>query len=178
MSFDIGELIRVLAENCPNEAVGLFIATYGVFIVAFVLIVIVLVRAVKRTGFIKDLSDKEIKELKEAIGIITDSAAKNALDNANTTSEIKEEIRANNDTLLQLVIAFGIANGMNYTDIKNTIDRAKSVYTVSNEQYKILEQEASARVEESIKKQEQEELEAKALAEEHKRELASVKIGA
>ena len=67
---------------------------------------------------------------------------------------------------------------MNYTDIKNTIDRAKSVYTVSNEQYKILEQEASARAEESIKKQEQEELEEKALAEEHKRELASVKIGA
>lgn len=177
MSFDIGELIRVLAENCPNEAVGLFITTYGVFIIAFILIVIVLVRAVKRTGSIKDLSDKEIKELKEAISIITENAAKVALDNTNTTSEIKEEIRANNDTLMQLIIAFGIANGMNYTDIKNTIDKAKSVYTVSSEQYKILEQEATVKMEESIKQQKQEELEAKTLAEKHKHELASVKIG-
>lgn len=140
MKFDIAELIRVLAENCPNETVAVFIATYGVFIVAIILIVVVLVRTIGKTGSFKDMSDKEIKEMKAAIALITDNASKVAVDNAKVTDEIKSEIRANNDVTMQLMISFGLALGVNYTDITNIIEKSKSVYDASIGQYNALDQ--------------------------------------
>lgn len=153
MRFDIGELIRVLVENCPNETVALFISTYGVFIIALILIVIVLVKSIKKTGSFKDMSSSEIAMMKNAINLITDNAAKVAVDNQKTSQEIKDEIKANNDTMMQLLISFGIANGMSYTDIINTIDKAKNIYGTSKEQYSLLENEAKNKVEEEAKKE-------------------------
>lgn len=183
MKFDIAELIKVLAENCPNETVAVFIATYGVFIAAIVFIVIALVKTIGKTCSIKDLSDKEMTEMKTAIKIITDNAAKTATDNAKVSEEIKNEIRANNDASMQLLIAFGLANGMNYTDIQNIIEKSKSVYNVSVEQYnaldqavkdKIAENEAKIQTELAAKiEQEAKIQEAKA---QYKADLAAIKI--
>lgn len=183
MKFDIAELIRVLAENCPNETAAAFIATYGVFIVAIVLIVVVLVRSIKNTGSIKDLSDKEIHELKTAVELITDNASKTAVDNAKATEEIKNEIRANNDATMQLLIAFGLANNMSYTDITNTIEKAKGIYGASVGQYNALSQavqekiaeEAKAEIETKVKEEAEQKAKAEA-KEQFKEDLAAIKI--
>lgn len=188
MKFDIGELIRVLVENCPNETVALFISTYGVFIVAIILIVVVLVRSIKKTGSFKDLSASELALMKNAINIITDNAAKTAVDNQKVTQEIKDEIRTNNDAVMQLLISFGIANGMSYTDITNTINKAKGIYDTSKDQYALLENEAKKKVDDEAKaeaeaKANEEALLAKKILEEKNlakakiKSLSSIKIG-
>ena len=143
---NISEIIKVLVENCPNEAIALFLSTYGVFIIAIVMIVITLVKAIKKTGSFKDLSTSELNKMKKAIELITDNAAQVAVDNQNATNEIKEEIRANNDSMMQLMISVGMANGMSYTDIMNIINKAKDVYEVSKNQYNELENEVKNRV--------------------------------
>lgn len=187
LDLDIAELIRVIAENCPDETVAAFIMTYGVFIVAIVLIIVVLVKTIKKMGINKNSSDAEIlafkSEVSTAIKTITASASKTAVDNANVTSEIKNEIRANNDTTMQLLISLCLAMGMNYTDINNTITKAKNIYAASAEQYKALENEVSSKLEEEIKVRAEQE--ARALEEEkakavanaqYKEDLAAIKI--
>lgn len=174
MDFNLAKLIEVLAEHAPNEAVGLFIATYGVFIIAFILIVVVLVRFIKKTGNNKTATEKEVEILKESIKAITEQAAGISLNNANVSQEIKDEIKANNDATMQLLIAMAITSGMNYTDIANVIDKAKSIYSVASDQYDALQQEATAKVEEK----EQAEAVAQAQKEQLKADLASIKIGA
>jgi hypothetical protein len=172
MNFDLGELIRVIAENCPNEAVGIFIGTYGVFIVALLMVVILLIRFAKKTSLKGSATDSDIAELKSALGIVTNQASTIAVDNANVTNSIKDEIRANNDTTMQLLIAMALASGMNYTDITNVISKASNIYNASESQYNALMNEAKAKVEEENKKA-QEEAETKAQVNE---DLASIKI--
>ena len=172
MNFDLGELIRVIAENCPNEAVGIFIGTYGVFIVALLMVVILLIRFAKKTSIKGSATDSDIAELKSALGIVTNQASVIAVDNANVTTAIKDEIRANNDTTMQLLIAMALASGMNYTDIINVTSKASKIYNASESQYKALMEEAKAKVEEENKKA-QEEAEEKAQV---KEDLASIKI--
>lgn len=177
MNMNIGEIIKVLVEHCPNEAVAAFIATYGVFIIAIILIVVVLVRSIKKTGSFKDLSTTEIDQLKKTVKLITDNAAQIAVDNQKVSNEIKDEIRANNDSMMQLMISFGIANGMNYTDIMNIVNKAKDVYNVSKEQYNALEQEAKNKVESEALEQAKIEEELKQAAVAKVEALASLKIG-
>lgn len=173
----IGEIIKVLVENCPNETVAAFIATYGVFIIAIIMIVIVLVRSIKRTGSLKDMSTSEINQMKQAINLITNNAAQIAVDNQKVSNEIKEEIRANNDAMMQLMISFGIASGMNYTDIMNTVNKAKKVYNVSKEQYAALEKEAKDKVELEALEQAKKSEEAEKVAAEKVESLNTLKIG-
>lgn len=177
MNMNIGEIIKVLVEHCPNEAVAAFIATYGVFIIAIILIVVVLVRSIKKTGSFKDLSTAEIDQLKKTVKLITDNAAQIAVDNQKVSNEIKDEIRANNDSMMQLMISFGIANGMNYTDIMNIVNKAKDVYNVSKEQYNALEQEAKNKVESEALEQAKIEEELKQAAVAKVEALTSLKIG-
>ena len=172
MNFDLGELIRVIAENCPNEAVGIFIGTYGVFIVGLLLLSVVLIREIKKTSVKGVKTDNEINTTKKAVEILTSQMAQIAVDNANVTTAIKDEIRANNDTTMQLLIAMALASGMNYTDITNVISKASNIYNASESQYKALMEEAKAKVEEENKKA-QEEAEEKAQV---KEDLASIKI--
>lgn len=143
---DIGNLLRVLIENCPNEAAATFIATWGIFIITFILIIIVLVRYIKKTSVDKDSSDKEIKILKTAVEVINNQAAKIAVDNANVTDSIKNEIKANNDVTMQLLISFGLASGMQYTDIQNIIEKSKAVYSASIEAYEGLNKEVEEKI--------------------------------
>lgn len=173
MNFDLGELIRVIAENCPNEAVGLFIGTYGVFIIAILMVVILLIRFAKKTSIKGGATDAEIKELKQAIAIITNQASNIAVDNANVSNEIKEEIKANNDTTMQLLIAMALSSGMNYTDILNTIKKATNIYNASAQQYQALQEEVQSKIEEEQQAQAEAE-QAKAKA---NQDLASIKIG-
>lgn len=173
MSFDLGKLIEVLAENAPNEAVGLFIATYGVFIVAFALMLVLLIRFIKKTANKEQVSDAEIKQLKNALKIVTEQAATIAVDNAKVSDEIKNEIKANNDVTMQLMIAMAINSGMNYTDICNTIEKATSIYEASKEQYNALVDEANVKAEQEAQAQ----AEAQAQVEQLNNDLASIKIG-
>lgn len=173
MNFNLGELIRVIAENCPNEAVGLFIGTYGVFIVAVIMILIVLIRFIKKTSIKGNATDAEIQAVKEAIAIITNQAANIATDNANVSNDIKEEIKANNDTTMQLLIAMALASGMNYTDILNTIKKATNIYNASAQQYQALQNEVEAMIE----KEQQEQAEAEQAKAKANEDLASIKIG-
>lgn len=172
MNFDLGELIRVIAENCPNEAVGLFIGTYGVFIVAVLMIFIVLIRFIKKTSIKGNATDAEIQAVKEAVAIITNQAANIATDNANVSNDIKEEIKANNDTTLQLLIAMALSSGMNFTDILNIIKKATNIYNASAQQYQALQNEVEAKIEEEQQAQAEAE-QAKAKA---KEDLAAIKI--
>ena len=173
MNFDLGELIRVITENCPNEAVGLFIGTYGVFIVAVLMILIVLIRFIKKTSIKGSATDAEIQAVKEAVAIITNQAANIATNNANVSNDIKEEIKENNDTTMQLLIAMALSSGMNYTDILNTIKKATNIYNASAQQYQALQEEVQAKIEEEQQAQAEAE-QAKAKANE---DLASIKIG-
>lgn len=173
MSFDLGKLIEVLAENAPNEAVGLFIATYGVFIAAFALMLVLLIRFIKKTANKEQVSDAEIKQLKNALNIVTEQAATIAVDNAKVSDEIKNEIKANNDVTMQLMIAMAINSGMNYTDICNTIEKATSIYETSKEQYNALVDEANVKAEQEAQAQ----AEAQAQVEQLNNDLASIKIG-
>ena len=187
LDIDIAELIRVIAENCPDETIAAFIMTYGVFIVAIILVVVVLVKTIKKMGINEHSTEAEIHEFKTeisaAIASITRSAAATATEQAKVSNDIKNEIRANNDATMQLLISFGLANGMSYTDINNTITKAKNIYAASSELYSELEQE----VEKKKQTQQEEyskieaELKAKAEAEtkakeQYKEDLASIKI--
>lgn len=158
---DIGNLLRVLIENCPNEAAATFLATWGVFIITIILIVIVLVRFIKKTSVDKDSSEKELKVLKASVEAITIQASKIAVDNANVTDSIKNEIKANNDVTMQLLISFGLAAGMQYTDIQNIIEKSKTVYNASVEAYDALNKE----VEEKMAEDEAKALEQQAVKE-------------
>ena len=173
MNFDLGELIRVIAENCPNEAVGLFIGTYGVFIVGLLLLAVVLIREIKKTSVKGVKTDNEINETKKAVEILASQMAKIAVDNANVSNDIKEEIKENNDTTMQLLIAMALSSGMNYTDILNTIKKATNIYNASAQQYQALQEEVQAKIEEEQQAQAEAE-QAKAKANE---DLASIKIG-
>lgn len=176
-AFDIGELLRVLVENCPNEAVGLFFATYGTFIITFILIVVVLIRFIKKTGLNEKGTDNRIANLADTLSLIINNATDTALENAKVSGEIKDEIKANNNTVLQLLIAFGIANGMSYTDIKNIIDSSRSIYESSKKQYDALLEEADDRELEAKKKNEQAEQEIKDAALKKNEALSRLKIG-
>lgn len=173
MSFDLAKLIQVLAENAPSEAVGIFITTYGAFIVAFVMILIVLVRFIKKTSVNGTATDAEIQALKDSIKVITEQSSKIAVDNANVSTEIKEEIKANNDTTMQLFIALGLASGMNYTDITNIINKSKTIYNASLEQYNALQKEVESKQTKEAEAQAQAQAEAQAV----NQDLASIKIG-
>lgn len=154
---DIAKIIQVLAENCPNETVAAFIMTYGVFIIALLLIILTIAKTFKKISLNKDSADAELKAMQESINIIADNAATVAINQSNTTEEIKNEIRANNDTTMQLLIAFGLANGMAYTDIQNIIAKSKEMYNISSEQYEQLENQVQDKIAEE--KQEQQEAE-------------------
>jgi hypothetical protein len=58
---------------------------------------------------------------------------------------------------MQLLIAFGLANGMAYTDIQNIIAKSKEIYNISSEQYEQLENQVQDKIAEE--KQEQQEAE-------------------
>lgn len=175
--FDLSKLIEVLAEHAPNEAVGLFITTYGVFILTFILIIIVLVRFFKKASLNKEVSEQEIQLLKNEIAMITKQAADISINNTNVSQEIKDEIRANNDATMQLLIAMGITSGMNYTDITNVIEKATAIYKVSKEQYEALENEASTKADEELKAKADEEAKAKEKEDQLNNDLASIIIG-
>ena len=155
---DIAKIIQVLAENCPNETVAAFIMTYGVFIIALLLIILTIAKTFKKINLNKDSSDEAITEAKEQIKIIANNAATVAINQSKATEDIKNEIRANNDATMQLLIAFGLANGMAYTDIQNIINKSKEIYNVSSEQYNALENQVQDKIAEEEKaKQEAEE---------------------
>lgn len=177
----ISEIIKVLVEHCPNEAVAAFIATYGVFLIALLLIVIAIVKAIKKINGNKNASDEEIKAIKDEarteINAIKKDAALVATNQSKVTEEIKNEIRANNDTTMQLLISFGLALGVSYTDIQNTITKAKNIYDVSKEQYNALEEEVKNKVESEALEQAKIEEELKQAAVAKVEALTSLKIG-
>ena len=148
---DIAKIIQVLSENCPNETVAAFIMTYGVFIVALLLIILTIAKTFKKISINKDNADEELKAMKETIKSIATDSATVAINQSNATEDIKNEIRANNDATMQLLIAFGLANGMNYTDIQNIIEKSKAIYNVSSEQYKALESQVQDKIAEEEK---------------------------
>lgn len=159
---DIAKIIQVLAENCPNETVAAFIMTYGVFLIALLLVVVAIVKAIKKINGNKNASDEAITEAKERIEIIANNAATVAINQSKATEDIKNEIRANNDATMQLLISFGLALGVSYTDIQNTIAKSKEIYNVSTEQYKALEEQVQDKIAEEAKaEQEAEEAKAK-----------------
>lgn len=167
---DIAKIIKVLVENCPNETVAAFIATYGVFLIALLLVVVAIVKAIKKINGNKNASDVEIKAIKDEarteINAIKKDAALVATNQSKVTEEIKNEIRANNDATMQLLISFGLALGVSYTDIQNTIAKAKDIYNVSTEQYRALEQSVQDKLAEEVKAEQEAIEEAKLKAEE------------
>ena len=148
---DIAKIIQVLAENCPNETVAAFILTYGVFIVALLLIILTIAKTFKKISLNKDSADAELKSMQESIDIIAKDAASVAINQSKATEDIKNEIKANNDATMQLLISFGLALGVSYTDIQNTIEKSKKIYNVSTEQYKALENQVREKMEEEAK---------------------------
>lgn len=168
-SFDLQKLIQVMAENCPNETLATFILTYGVFLVAAIIILGLVIRLFKKAN----TNEQDTAKLEQSIKLITEQASKIAVDNLKANNDIKEEIKANNDTTMQLFIALGMQMGMSYTDITNIITASKEVYAVSKEQYEALEEQAEKKAQEL---EEQKALdEAKMQAK--KDDLAAIKLG-
>ncbi|MBO5711395.1 MAG: hypothetical protein J6R47_01020, partial [Acholeplasmatales bacterium] len=134
---------------------------------------VVLIREIKKTSVKGVKTDNEINETKKAVEILASQMAKIAVDNANVSEAIKEEIRTNNNITTQLLTTLGIKLGLCYTDIVNLTKQASIIYNESEKQYNALMEEAQAQAEEEAQAQAEAE-QAKAKANE---DLASIKIG-
>lgn len=172
MNFNLQKLIQVMAENCPNETLAMFIATYGVFFITAIIILVLVIRLAKKNN----ANANDTNKCSIAIEEVKNQASKIAVDNLASSNAIKEEIKANNDTTMQLFIALAMQMGMSYTDITNIITKSKEVYAVSKEQYEALEQQAQTKLEEQEKANAEALAKANAEKEAYNNDLASIKL--